>query len=238
MSRENAYWFEDRVRYSELGRDLKMTLPALIDYFQDCSIFQSEALGIGMEYLADIHRVWLLSSWQIEVNRYPCIGEKLKIYTWATDFSGFFGRRNFCMLDEEGKPAAIANSLWTYLDLDKGRPIRPGENETALYGIGDPLPMEKVSRKISLPEYMTEMPAFQAGICQIDTNQHVNNCQYVQMAMDALEITKPVYKVRVEYKKAARYQDRIIPKTAREEDRAVAALCDEDGEPYAIVEFK
>ncbi len=238
MGRENAYWFEDTVRYSELGRDSKMTLPALINYFQDCSIFQSEKLGIGMKYLADIHRVWLLSFWQIEINRYPCLGEKLKIYTWATEFSGFLGHRNFCMLDEEGKPAAEANSLWSYLDLDKGCPARPGENEISLYGIGDPLPMEKVSRKIPLPEHMTEKPAFWAGLCQIDTNQHVNNCQYVQMAMEALEIKEPVHRVLVEYKKAALYQDKIIPKTAREKDRAVAELCDEKGEPYAVVEFR
>ena len=45
------YEFESRVRYSEIGHRGTMTLPALINYFQDCSTFHSEEVGLGMERL-------------------------------------------------------------------------------------------------------------------------------------------------------------------------------------------
>ena len=48
---KNRYEFEGRVRYSEIDHRGTMTLPALINYFQDCSTFHSEAVGLGMEHL-------------------------------------------------------------------------------------------------------------------------------------------------------------------------------------------
>ena len=35
------YEFDSRVRYSEVDHHGTMTVPALINYFQDCSTFQS-----------------------------------------------------------------------------------------------------------------------------------------------------------------------------------------------------
>lgn len=51
MERTHQYEFESKVRYSEIDHRGTMTLPALINYFQDCSTFQSEEIGYGMEVL-------------------------------------------------------------------------------------------------------------------------------------------------------------------------------------------
>ena len=48
---EKMYTFDSRVRYSEIDHTGNMTLPALINYFQDCSTFQSEDIGLGTEAL-------------------------------------------------------------------------------------------------------------------------------------------------------------------------------------------
>ena len=71
----------------------------------------------------------------------------------------------------------------------------------------------------------------------IDTNNHVNNCQYVQMALEVLQKDIKVRQVRVEYKKSAVYGDVILPKLAEEKKRTVVELCDMDEHPYAVVEF-
>ena len=41
------------------------------------------------------------------------------------------GERNFCMTDENGNDVAYANSLWVYMDIERGRPARPDESEIA-----------------------------------------------------------------------------------------------------------
>ena len=45
------YSFSGRVRYSEIGENGLLTLPGVLNYFQDCSTFQSEQLGYGMDVL-------------------------------------------------------------------------------------------------------------------------------------------------------------------------------------------
>ena len=72
----------------------------------------------------------------------------------------------------------------------------------------------------------------------MDTNGHMNNCHYVQIALDALEEDITVSQLRVEYKKSAVYNDIIIPKVAKETERTVVELVSEDGKHFAIVELK
>ena len=47
------YTFDSRVRYSETGEEGLLSLPAIVDYFQDVSTFQSEDLGIGIDFLKE-----------------------------------------------------------------------------------------------------------------------------------------------------------------------------------------
>ena len=68
---KNIYEFSGRVRYSEIDHRGTMTLPALINYFQDCSTFHSESIGLGMERLKLKKKAWVLSYWQIIIDRYP-----------------------------------------------------------------------------------------------------------------------------------------------------------------------
>lgn len=98
--------------------------------------------------------------------------------------------------------------------------------------------MEYAKRKIEMPGEWKIKEPFPVRKYHIDTNEHVNNCQYVQMALEGLEKPVEVEKMRVEYKKSAVYGDVIYPKVAYEEDRTVVELSDENGNAYAVVELK
>ena len=133
---------------------------------------------------------------------------------------------------------ACANSIWVFMDLEKGRPARPAEADIAPYGIHVPLDMPYEGRKILLPETYTDQEPFPVRRYHIDTNEHVNNCQYVQMALEMLPAEIRVGQVRVDYKKSALLGDMVYPRLAEEPDRIVAELCDENGNQYAVVEIK
>lgn len=238
MERTNRYTFDSRIRFSEVDHTRRITLPGIINYFQDCSTFHSESLGVGIDYCKERKRAWVLSSWQVVIDRCPYMGEKVSISTWATEFSGLYGLRNFCMQDEDRRMTACANSVWVYMDLERGRPAKPEQKEIALYGTGEPLKMDYAPRKIELPGEAREGEPFPVRRYHIDTNQHVNNCQYVQMALELSEEGKEVRQLRAEYKKSAVYGDIIYPKAAYEEDRTVIELCDEKRNPYAVVELR
>ena len=232
-----AYSFGGRVRYSEIGENGLLTLPGVLNYFQDCSTFQSEDIGYGVDRFQTEGKAWILSYWQVVVERYPKIGERVKVSTWATSFKGILAERNFQMVDESGEKVAYANSVWTFMDMQKGRPVKPGQDEIYAYGMEAPLEMNYEPRKIRLPEVMTDGEVFKVRKYHIDTNEHVNNCQYVQMALEAVEKELNVHQVRVEYKRSAVYNDSILPRVAEEDNRTVVELCDPEGHIYAVVEF-
>lgn len=174
-----VYEFESRVRYSEVDERQDLTLHGIINYFQDCSTFQSEELGLGIGYLAERHRAWLLSSWQIVIDKVPVFGEKIRVQTWAYGFKAFCGDRNFCILDEAGNKIVRANSLWIFVDTETGRPVKPDKEQLEGYPLGERLEMDYAPRKIALPEEMEQRESFSVLRHQLDTNHHVNNGQYV-----------------------------------------------------------
>ena len=154
------YEFNSRVRYSEIDHHGTLTLPALINYFQDCSTFQSEDVGLGTEVLKAEKRAWILSYWQVIAERYPALGERITIGTFPTEFKGLFGNRNFYIKDESGNMIAKAYSVWVFLDTETGRPVRPEEKDIKPYGMGEALDMPYKGRKISLPEETEALEAF------------------------------------------------------------------------------
>ena len=238
MERAHKYEFEGKVRYSEIDRRATMTLPALINYFQDCSTFQSEQLGYGMDVLKKEKKAWVLAYWQVIVKRYPKLCERITVGTFASGFKGMFGNRNFYMKDESGEQIACANSIWVYMDVEKGKPVRVDKEQAEAYGIDEPLEMPYEDRKIEEAESYEEKAPFPVRKYHIDTNEHVNNCQYVQMAMDYLPENFKIHQMRAEYKQQARLNDVICPARAVDENKTTVLLNDQKGEPYAVVEFK
>lgn len=231
------YTLESRIRYSETDSEGKLTMASLINYFQDCSNFQSEDLGIGVAYLRENHLIWVLSAWQIAVERYPVLCEKVTVGTQPYDLKGFLGYRNFAMLDEKGEYAAKANSLWSLLNTETGKPCPIPEIMIEKYGLAPKLEMDYAPRKIAVPE---------GGVCfepvavkkhHLDTNRHVNNQQFVDMAMDYLPEGACIRQLRAEYKKQAYLDDVLAPYMAKDGERTVVALRDGTGAPYVIVEF-
>lgn len=237
------YSFESRIRYSETGSDGKLTLLSLMDYFQDCSTFQSEELGVGLSYLQERRLLWVLSSWQIVIARLPRMCEDVLVGTFPYDFKGCFGFRNFFMKDDAGNYLAKANTMWTLLDTDTFKPKKHAEEIAQKYQIEEKLPMPYAGRKIMLPSHMERQEAITVKPHHLDTNHHVNNAQYVGMAMDYLPEGYRVDAVRVEYKKQALLHDALIPCLCTEDGEAgteirKVSLQDAEGGIYTNVEFE
>ena len=230
------YQFDSRVRYSETDEQGKLSLTGIINYLQDCSTFQSEDIGLGVQYLKDNHRAWWLSSWQIVIDRYPRLGEEIVISTWPYDFKGIYGYRNFTIQDKSGTYLVRANSVWFFFDTEAGRPVRVREENVRGYGSGEEkLAMDYAPRRIEVPaEYETREPVVVARH-HLDTNHHVNNAQYVEIAREVLPSEIEVGELRVEYKKAAVCGDVVYPHVSRTDEGYTVSLCDEQGAAYAVI---
>lgn len=231
------YSFESRVRYSEVGEDGYLTLFGLLNYFQDCTIFHSEAVGLGMSHLEKAKRAWVLQSWQIDVERYPKLGEHVRVYTWPYGFKGFFGDRNFVMEDGEGNRIAWANSVWVFMDPKTARPVRATEEELAGYELHEKLDMDYQDRRVRVPDGGRTMEPFPILKEYLDTNHHVNNGQYVRLGQLYLPADFTVKRLRAEYKAQARLGDVCIPTVLEDGDVTYVTLKNGQGAAYVNIEF-
>ena len=235
---QNAYEFESIVRYSEVDHDELLTLPALINYFQDASTFQSEHVGFGMHRLKAARRAWVLSAWQIEIDRYPKFYERVRIGTYPTSFRRMLAERAFYIADESGELVARANSNWVFINLETGHPTSPAADQVAAYPVSVPLTLSNRSRKIALPEHLERAKPIEILPHHIDTNEHVNNGQYVQMALDVAPQALKPRALRVSYQKSAVLGDTIYPSVGLTETGTVVKLAQEDGTAFAVVDLQ
>ena len=232
------YSFDARVRFSEIAENRRLDLASVIDYFQDCSTFQSEDLGIGYDWLADQGLAWLLVRWQIILHRLPKLGEQIRISTWPYRFAHAMGSRNFLLETADGEVLAQADSLWLLVRLETGAPVRVSEREVELYGPIDPMEMDYAPRKIRLPKVAGEKAEpFRVTVSNLDSNHHVNNGQYPKMAENYLPEGFEVGEVRIEYRKSAVLHDIITPVLYDAGDEFFVDLTDTEGSTYAIIHF-
>lgn len=231
------YTFDSKIRYSETGADGKLSMAALINYFQDCSTFQSEDLGVGIQYLTERHLAWVLVSWQIEVERYPKLCEKVTIGTKPLEMKAFMGTRNFLLADEQGAPLAKAFSLWTLLDMEAGKPYRVPPEIAEKYLLEEPLDMKPLGRKIAVPKGGTVLSPLAVGMEHLDTNHHVNNQKYLEIALHYLPQNFTVGLLRAEYKKQAHLGDWLVPYVVERGETVYVELQDEAGGTYMAAEF-
>lgn len=231
------YTFETKVRYSEVDDKLMLTLPALAKYFQDTCIFDAESGSVNIEYLTQRNLAWVLSSWQIVIDRLPRLNETIKVYTVPYEFKGFIGYRNFWMEDEAGKCIVKAASIWTLINFEQMKPARPDEEILAGYPLGEKLDMDYAPRKITVEgegEKGQEHIVYRA---QIDSNHHLNNSEYINLAYAYLPENCKVNQIRVEYKKQAYLGEKISPVIFSQQGKMQVQLNDAEMTPYAVVEF-
>ncbi len=237
-SGDEMYSFDGRIRYSETDAKAKIAISSIIDYFQDCSSFQSEDLGIGLGYMKQHHVGWVINYWQINVLRYPGLGEAVRTTTSPYELKGFMGLRNFKMETQEGELLAVANSVWSLIDTSIMHPTRIPDEIVEKYELHPKFDMEYTPRKIRMPKVQgISKPSVTVQEFHLDTNHHMNNGQYVKIA-SALLPEGEVEQIRIAYLKQAVLGDMIFPTLYRDGDVVTVVLDCADGKPYAILEAR
>ena len=231
------YHFDTKVRFSETDRERKLTLESIVDYFQDCSTFQTEELGVGFSYLLPQKLTWILCYWHIVVEEYPALGEKMSICTIPYDFRGFFGKRNF-FIEKDGKRIVKADTLWTLFNTEKMVPQKVPEEVSSAYPKEDKIEMEYLSRKIIISGKEEAKDLIVISKHHLDCNDHVNNGQYIKIASVFLPDDFVIYQMRAEYRNQAHLGDVVYPYVYSEDKKIIVCLCDDEKRPYVVVEFQ
>lgn len=233
------YSLKRRVSYSEISANKQISPAQAIRYFQDTSTFHSEDVGDTVDSLKEKQCAWLLSAWQVEIERYPVFGEEIEISTWPYENKGILAHRNFEMKDTKGNVLMRANSIWFYFDFQTGMPRKIIPEYVDCYGVEEKLPMNYKGRKVKLPKDVEgkRLDSFLVKKSDLDTNNHVNNAKYIEMALEYIDNTGAIIGIRADYRKSAVLNDKMVPIIYKENNYIYVELSDGE-KPFVVIEFE
>ena len=234
------YEFTERIRYTELDENRNLSLVSIINFMQDCCIYEAEDGGVGIDWLKEHKTAWMLTGWQVKINRRPVFCERVKIKTWACGFRHFLGMRNFTIRNAETDELLIyAYSEWAYVNTELQRPERSvPKEELEVYGIAEPLDMEFERGRIPVPETLEAKAPITVTELNLDTNHHVNNGQYVAMACAMVEQgTGEFTDFRCEVRQQSMLGDVLFPYVGEEDGVTTVILNDPEGKPKLVARF-
>ena len=197
-----------KVLFSEVDFKRDMTMSALISYMQDCINNHTEEINKGIDYLKSHNRAWFTVSWNIEIKKLPKLNDEITVRTWAYGFTAVTGQRNVLILDTDGNVCVCADSNWGFLDTEKQCPTKIMPEDFEGYDMGERYPMEKVSRKIKLPEKFDYVEDIRVRKEDMDYNNHMSNGRYIINAYEYVPEGK-VKRIRVDYKKQCKYKEEL-----------------------------
>ena len=236
------YEYKIRIGFSDCDTNKTFTLTSLIDAFQDCSTFQSEDLGVGFDVLTQNNLVWVINYWELNILRLPKLCDYVTVGTYPYDFKGCVGFRNFYMKDEKDEYIVKANSMWTLVDTISSRPSKAPQFISQAYELEQKLDMTYNPRKVLIPEsndvLTLEKDPIHIQLHHLDSNHHVNNGQYVKLAMSALGEEENIASLRIDYRKQAHLGDTIYPVVYKTDNKSIVALYDENKSAFSVAEFE
>ena len=123
-----------------------------------------------------------------------------------------FGFRNTFIYDERGNPCYRTWSMGAFVDKSTGKLKRVDDSVAATLKIEPRLPMNYKDRRIAVPaDEGTICTPVRVMRADIDYNRHVNNANYIRMAMELIPEGAEIKGLRVEYRVAAKLGNILSP---------------------------
>ena len=231
------YTLNYKVTTSCCDSEGKLKLYSALQMMQDCSEMWIDSEPTARKFFNDNNMTQLLATRQVEVVRVPRFKEDLTVTTSIYEVLPMYGFRNTFIRDAQGQPCYGTWSMGAFVDLATGKLARLSEDAIASLTLEAKQEMNYRGRRIILPKQDgTELPPIQVMRADIDYNRHMNNANYVRIAMELLPEGFEVHDMRVEYRIAAKLGDLLTPTLYPIDGGYIVSLAIDD-QPSAIMEF-
>lgn len=210
------YQKEQKINGYECLMDFKVQPTAVLNYFQQTSQEQSDALGVGPEALDTAGLAWFLVKYHIRFHRYPTFGDTVTVETEAMAFDKFAAHRRFALRDKTGIPMIEADTEWMLLNRKTNKLERLSNVDMVnAYGAGTESTFKL--RRLAKADSWTADKQFQVRYLDIDFNGHVNHVKYLAWAIESLPLdcvrTCDLKEAKIIFKNQGFYGDIVTVKT-------------------------
>lgn len=211
----SIYVYDYKVKYSDVGKNNKLTLKALVNTLQEAAVNHSEQAGYGVNNIKDTHLAWLLLDWKVQVFSYPHSNEEITITTWPKMFDKLYSYRDFKIYDSKNNVIAQASSKWFAINTETKKIRKMTPEIISAYGnpVTDSVFDEPFKNNLIIPNELTLNFNYTVQRRDIDTNGHVNNLNYIDYAIETLPDNvfdnNTFYNLEIVYKKEIKFKEKV-----------------------------
>lgn len=177
------------IRYMDVDSNLTLRANRCLDLLQEIAFAHSEDVGASFQWLEAQDLGWVITVWQMQINRLPKAGEKMELKTSTAPLGRIQAARHFWAKDEQGAELFSAQSLWVLMNKTSRRPSRMPKDLFEKYGEDKSAPLltrgdfdEPDLQKAEL----FKNRQFFASRRDVDSNKHINNVAYLTWSFDDL----------------------------------------------------
>ena len=231
------YSLKYKVTTSTCDSEGQLKLYSALQMMQDCSEMWIDTEPTVKHYFAMQNMAQLRATRQVEIVRVPRYKEELTVTTTVYGVKPMFGFRNTFIYDAQGKPCYKTWSMGAFVDRTTGKLKRIDDATIGSMAMDPRLEMNYRDRRITLPKEGGQSCAPIAVMrADIDYNKHMNNANYIRMAMELLPDDFIIRGLRMEYRVPAKLGDMLTPTIYRSDDSIIISLSIDEN-ASAIIEF-
>lgn len=134
---------------------------------------------------------WVLLAWKVRVLKRPFYGDTINVETWSRHMEKFYAFRDFKVYNNKKEVMVLAASKWAFIDLKKRKIVKipekladsyqSEENSFAFEDLED-----AKFGKLKEPDFYESSTEFKITRNMIDTNNHLHNIYYFDIAKEAI----------------------------------------------------
>lgn len=187
MSMGLIYQKEYQVPFYETDINQNIKLPHLLSLALHISGLQSYSIGMSDERIfKEYNLVWIVTNYQIEIERLPKYAENIIIETEAVAYNKLFCYRDFIIYGEDGKAIMTIHCTFVLMDYDS-RKARPISDD--LVSVFEAKKVKKVQRGAKYENLENpEETRYHVRFFDLDLNGHVNNSKYLEWMYEVLDL--------------------------------------------------
>jgi len=198
------------INFRDVDKDNKIKPSSIMQYMQEAGGLQSDELGEGVNYKHITNTVWILIGWKMKIfNNNISWNEECFVKTWSRKIEKLYSYREYEFRDEEDNLVAIATSKWVFLDINANTFKTPPEDLIQKYDSEDKSLFEEEIEKLKEPKDLEKNFTYIVQKRDIDTNNHMNNTIYLNVAENVLPENANINEVEILYKKECKLSETV-----------------------------
>lgn len=212
----------------------------LLKCLEDIAVKNASDNHFGVEEVVENQVAWVLLKYAMEFSDYPQNIQGLVVETESRGVNRLFATRDFIIKDDAGRQLGRATSTWTVIDMNTKRMLNPQEVFAGCLPAIEKRPDDLKYAKIPAIAEDAAAMLFAVQPSDIDLNQHVNNCSYINWALAGLPAEflagKKLQRLDINFKKELFQHESLIAKTQITEQGSLHGMSNtESGDELCIM---